>query len=379
MPKITDHLLLPASTPGTQRSLTVHRFGQPKARPKAYFQAALHADEWPGLLVVHHLLRLLEQADDKGGIRGEVVVVPVANPMGLSQYISGRLIGRFDFESGGNFNRNFPDLSGPAVEACRELLAGDLVADVGRLRKALVEAARQLPRQRELDSLKANLLELAVDGDYVFDLHCDGESLIHLYANHRHRRLAGELGAEIGAAVVILEDEPGGSPFDEACAGPWWKMEKPLGRKLPSACFAATVELRGQADVYDHYAAQDAANLFRFLQRRGIVEGEPGPMPQAIHLESPLDGVDVLTCPGAGILAYRKSLGDRVEEGEVVADLVDLLHENPHAARTPIPSATDGILFARMAEKLARPGQKICKVAGVERLAYREAGKLLED
>ncbi len=45
--------LIPMS-PGTARSLTVHRFGAPGARPKAYLQAGVHADEIPGLLVLHH-------------------------------------------------------------------------------------------------------------------------------------------------------------------------------------------------------------------------------------------------------------------------------------------------------------------------------------
>ncbi|MEZ5600227.1 MAG: hypothetical protein R3F36_04160 [Candidatus Competibacteraceae bacterium] len=48
MPTATDHLELPAPAPGTRRALRVHRYGTPGARPKAYFQAALHADEIPG-------------------------------------------------------------------------------------------------------------------------------------------------------------------------------------------------------------------------------------------------------------------------------------------------------------------------------------------
>ena len=35
--------------------------------------------------------------------------------------------------------------------------------------------------------------------------------------------------------------------------------------------------------------------------------------------------------------------------------------------------------FDRMTERLTRPGQKFCKVAGQESLSHRQAGKLLED
>ncbi len=376
-----SYIDLPSPSPGTRRSLTVHRFGAPGARPRVYFQAALHADEWPGLLVVHHLLKMLGQAEREGQIRGEVVVVPVANPVGLAQYINGRVVGRFDFDGAGNFNRGFPDLTEAALNQVGERLGNDPASNAALLREGLTAAAAALPRQREVDALKAELLTLSVGSDMVLDLHCDGESLLHLYASRWHRDLAVELGTELGVAVVLLEEEPGGSPFDEANAAPWWKLQKQCGaeRPVPLGCFAATVELRGQADVHDYYAESDAARLLRFLIRRGVVAGDPGPLPDPVHVESPLDGVDVLTSPSAGILAYHKALGDSVVRGEVVAELVELTGADPHQARTPIRADTDGILFARMAEKLARPGQKVCKIAGTTKLAYRQSGKLLED
>ncbi|MCB1765064.1 MAG: hypothetical protein KDJ22_03240 [Candidatus Competibacteraceae bacterium] len=55
------------------------------------------------------------------------------------------------------------------------------------------------------------------------------------------------LGAELGAEVVLLEENPGGEPFDEACADLWWKLREALPAHedvIPLACFATTVELR---------------------------------------------------------------------------------------------------------------------------------------
>ncbi|HPE74150.1 MAG TPA: succinylglutamate desuccinylase/aspartoacylase family protein, partial [Candidatus Competibacter sp.] len=187
--------------------------------------------------------------------------------------------------------------------------------------------------------------------------------------------------AELGAAAILLEEEPGGNPFDEACAGPWWKLRAALATEgpVPLACFATTVELRGQMDVSDEYAAADAAALLRFLRRCGVIAGEPGPLPESRCQPTPLNGVDVLTAPVAGVLVYRKRLGDAVSAGEVVAELVDPLGEPLGAARLTVRAATSGLLFARMGERLARPGQKFCKVAGREPLSYRQSGKLLED
>ncbi|MCB1765061.1 MAG: succinylglutamate desuccinylase/aspartoacylase family protein [Candidatus Competibacteraceae bacterium] len=382
MPADTATIELPAPTPGTQHTLRVHRYGAPGARPKAYFQAALHADEIPGLLVAQHLLRELEQAQTEGRILGEVIVVPVANPIGLNQHLHGRLLGRFDFEGAGNFNRGFPDLTPAVLARVQGRLSANPEANVALIREALRTVLAEQSALRETEALKRALLRLAFDADFVFDLHCDGEALLHLYASCWQREEAVALGAELGAEVVLLEENPGGEPFDEACAGLWWKLREALPAHeevIPLACFATTVELRGQADVNDEYAAVDAAALLRFLQRRGVIAGDPGPIPAPRCEPTPLDGVDVLTAPAAGVLVYRKQLGDAVAAGEVVAEWVDLLGNPPGMARMPICSATHGRLFARMTERLARPGQKICKVAGAESLSHRQAGKLLED
>lgn len=382
MPADTLTIELPTPAPGTQRFLRVHRYGAPGARPKAYFQAALHADEIPGMLVAQHLLRALEQAQAEGRIIGEVIVIPVANPIGLNQHLNGRLLGRFDFESTGNFNRGFPDLTPAVLVRVEGRLSADPETNVALIRATLRTVLAEQSALRETEALKLALLRLAIDADFVFDLHCDGESLLHLYASRWQREEAVALGAELGAEVVLLEENPGGGPFDEACAGLWWKLQEALPERqdaIPLACFATTVELRGQVDVSDDYAAADAAALLRFLQRRGVIAGNPGAVPEPRCEPTPLDGVDVLTAPAAGVLVYRKQLGDVVAKGEVIAELVDPLGHPPGMARMPICSATHGQLFARMTERLARPGQKVCKVAGAKSLSHRQAGKLLED
>src|SRR3546814_14407 len=96
MPARSDRLPLLSGSPGTARELVVHRFGQAAARPKIYLEAALHADETPGLLGLHHLYGLLEEADRRGGIAGEIVLVPYANPIGLAQFSNGDHAGRYE-------------------------------------------------------------------------------------------------------------------------------------------------------------------------------------------------------------------------------------------------------------------------------------------
>ena len=84
---------------------------------------------------------------------------------------------------------------------------------------------------------------------------------------------------------------------------------------------------------------------------------------------TPLAGVDYIKSPAAGILSYLKSPGDRVEKGETVALLTKPLESPGSGEKIAIASVTSGIFFARSADRFARPGKIIGKVAGKEPLA----------
>ena len=77
MTRITERHALLSETPGTHRVVTMHRYGADTSGKIAYVQASLHADETPAMACTHHLLQMLEEADNKGLIKGEIVVVPL--------------------------------------------------------------------------------------------------------------------------------------------------------------------------------------------------------------------------------------------------------------------------------------------------------------
>lgn len=379
MTRTTERIALASPAPGTQRSLKVHRYGTPGARPKAYLHAALHADEWPGLLTLNHLIGRLDTADAEGGILGEIVLLPYANPMGLAQRLNGYSMGRHAFDGGGNFNRNWPDLSEAAGDALEGKLSNDAAVNVEAVRAALKDAVADLPRRTELEGLRAQLLTLSIDADMVLDIHCDSISMLHLYANRDHEDTIMILAGDIASPVVLLEETPGGGPFDECNEAPWIKLRKrfDLDQALPNSCFATTVELRGGTDVRDDLARSDAEALLRFLMRKGVVGGDPGPLAKPPCEATLLKAMDVLKAPAAGLLAWHKTIGDRVEAGDLMAELVDIEADDPASARTPIHTRTSGLFFARPAETLVQPGDQIGKVAGREVLEYAKTDSIL--
>lgn len=363
---------------GTRRALTVRRYGKPGTGPKAYFQAALHADELPGVLVLHHLEKLLLMAEEKGDLTGEVVIVPFANPIGFTQYVDMKPLGRFDMRTGQNFNRHYPDLSDDLVKTVADKLGNDAGQNVkiirAELRRLIAERRENTGSLTDLQDLRFKLAELAIDADLVLDLHCDWQAAMHLYTSDSSWPDAADLSAQIGCEAALIAEESGDNPFDEAFSLPWVVLRRELGDRfpIPMATLATTIELRGEQDVYDHYAIEDAANMFRFLQRRGIIAGDPGPLPAAKCDATPLSGVDRVTATHGGMIVFAVDAGCYVTAGQELGYVLDV----ETGDKTPFFSRTSGFLYARVGGRLVVPGGLLCSVAGPEPLPGR-VGNLL--
>jgi uncharacterized protein len=362
--------LLPSS-PGLRHSLQVHRYGPAGRGPKAYIQAALHADEVPALLVAQQLHQALTVLDAAGELAGEVVLVPFANPLGLTQQVMGQHHGRFNLADGVNFNRLVPDVSTSVVAALAGKLGGNADHNVALVREALRQAAAALTANDTAQDLKNKLLQLAIDADVVLDLHCDGEAAMHLYGLTPQADLCIELGALLGARAVLLATESGDSPFDESCSRPWFALQQAQPNvPLPLVCFSTTVELRGQADTSHALAQKDAAALLEFLRRVGVLTGKPKPLHRARCEATPLAGSEPIVAPRAGVLVFHATLGMRVEAGTVIADLLDV----QTGEVLPLRCESAGVFYARVATRWATAGQRVAKVAGT---AILRTGKLL--
>lgn len=370
---------LPGQTPGQSRHLLFHCFGEEGKGPKAYLQASLHADETPAMLVAHHLLRLLLAAEARGAITGRIVLVPYANPLGLAQALGRDLSGRYELAGGGNFNRNWPALAEPVAARLQGRLGADAAANVAAIRAALRAVFDEMQPRNALDHLRVALGREACDADLVLDMHCDDEALLHLFLLPQHWPEARDLAAELGAEAVLLAEDSGGASFDESFSWPWVALARRFpGHPIPPACLASTLEFRGRGDVDDATAEADAAALFRVLQRRGLIAGDPGPLPPLKAEATDLAATDSVKAPAAGILAYRVGLGERVAKGQLLAELVDPAAEDPAAARREIRAATDGLLLSQRYHKYVFAGDGVAKVVGREPLPHR-VGYLLED
>lgn len=354
--------------------LTSFHYGVPGAGKKVYIQAALHADEVPGMLVAQFLRTELAALDDAGKIRGEVVLVPAANPIGLAQAIHGAPFGRFDLASGTNFNRAYKHVANDLKLSLEGKLTGDAAHNVALIRAHARAAVASWHPRTDTEALKKTLLGMAIDADIVLDLHCDNEAAIHIYAGTPLAEAAMPLAAYLGSRALLLALEAGEEPFDEACSRLWWDLATHFGPAfpIPPACMSVTVELRGEMDVSYELARRDARALLNYLAHAGVLDVTPDPMPAPLCQPTPLEGVEPISAPHSGVLVFVRQLGDQVKAGDALADLI----EPVSGKTTTLKTQVDGVFFASTAHRHVLRGMAVCKIAGA--VAYR-AGNLLSD
>ena len=348
---------LPRAGPGTRRSIVVQRFGEPGARPKAYLHAALHAQELPGIVVLDHLAGMLRDAD----VTGEVVIVPFANPIGLAQQVMMETPGRHDLDTGRNYNRGFPDILDEVVRSITGRLGRSHDANVARVRRAALDVLERRNVLREDDVLKTTLLRLSLDSDYVLDLHTAWEALPHMFVSSPHWPDAGDLARDMESEVVIVDDGNPMMTFKSAHVLFWQGIARhfPASLERPG-CLAAVLELRGQRDVDDHLTLPAARGLLRWLRRRGVVGGEPGPLPGPRCQARSIAGLRRLQAPAGGIVVYAGALGRHVARGETFAHILDPASGTRHPVTAPVA----GCLYTRRSHRLVRQGDYFCAIAG---------------
>jgi predicted deacylase len=360
-----DHSLLSPSL-GSQKTLTSFHYGVPGRGPKIYIQASLHAEELPGMLTCFHLRPLLEAADAAGQIAGEIIVVPVANPIGLAQRVDHKPMGRFELDTSENFNRHYPDLASAVLPQILGKLGPDAIANVKRVRGAMAHYLQNWVPTTELQSMRKTLASLAFDADTVLDLHCDCEAVMHFYCEESCWPQLEPIARFVGSEAILLAKDSGGGPIDECLSGVWWRLAdalKAAGDKspLPQGCCTTTIELRGELDVTHSLAQQDAKAIFSYLEHIGILAtGNTPALPELRCKPTPLAGSETLRADVAGVVVFTAEPGQHLKAGDPVAELI-----NPITLESrTVNAGVSGVFYARIRDRYVTTGCELGKIAG---------------
>jgi len=367
----TDKHLISAAHGSLHVELTSYRFGKPGGK-KAYIQAALHADEVPAMLAAQKLRARLEALEQQGKVTGEVIVVPAANPIGLGQVINERPFGRFDLSTGINFNRGYPHYFERLKTELEGLLGSDAAANVRAVRRLLRQYVAEWQPHSDTATLKKALFQMAIDADVVLDLHCENEGMLHLYAGTPLCNAVQPLADLMQASAMLYTLGAGGEPFDEACSRLWWDLAAYFGGRfpIPPACIAVTVELRGEVSVSHALAERDADAVLRYLALQDILDLGAIALPQPSCKPTPLEGTERVDATHSGLLVYRRELGEQLDAGDVVADLIDPVS----GETTQLKTSVAGVFFTRLSHRYVIRGMNVAKIAGAK--AFR-SGSLL--
>ncbi|SON56588.1 ectoine utilization protein EutE [Hartmannibacter diazotrophicus] len=340
--------------PGTAYGFPVYRFrgSQREDAPSAYLQAALHANELPGTAALHVLMEKLRKAEAEGRIAGDLTIVPFANPVGRSQVFNLEVQGRFDLGTRGNFNRDFPLIDRPDAS----LLADDA---------APITADKRL---------KARLLALSLGHDLVLDLHCDAEGLSYFYVPKELWPQSRDLARALGSSAVLFWSDGSDGAFEEAAVHPYLQMPSEEARLVQRV--VTTVEFRGIADVDPALAAEDADGLYRFLVGRGVIVDDAVAEGDWNGPAAPIENVEMMRSPAAGMIFYHVRPGDRVEEGDLLATIVTEPGEADGEIEVRAPQA--GLILTRRSHRQTRRGDDLLKLIGSKPAVALQSGTLEE-
>ena len=372
-----------ADTAGTLYNLSYYHFipDNKGEYPKIFLQAGLHADEQPGTLILHYLLEMLERADKSGQLNAEFIVFPMVNPIGLAQISNHHHSGRFDFSTGLNFNRNWPDLATCILNDERQTLQ-KLTQDKRKNKNIIISIARSWIANQTpvtaLEKLRVEIMKIAIECDVVLDLHCDVDATNHIYIVPQLMPEYQDLANWMGSKVTLTAENSGGGSFDEVWPRLWIDLQRFYPDKpIPPPVLSATLEYRGLIDVEEKLNRKDAENLIGFFISRGFLNSElnisPHVMPQAL----PFNATQIIKAEFSGLIIYHVNLGDKVDEGDLIASI--LLFDGPNAFRNKVPiyAGTSGVVFSLMLQKYIWKGEPLAKIAGKKPLSDRN-GVLLE-
>ena len=374
------HTNLAGDTPGVSTKLYWYTAGPEDAETRVHLQAALHADEQPGTMALHHLLPRLRDADAAGQLRAHFTIFPSVNPLGLANYSLRHHIGRYDIETGVNYNRRWPDLYPLVADAIAGRLTGDGRANIATIRAAVAAWIDSQEPRTAIQHLRLLVLKSAAAADIVLDLHCDDDSLKHIFTSPELMPGLQDLADWMGLAATLTAEDSGGGSFDEVLPTLYRKARiAHPGHPIPAGAETATLEYRGRADSFDAIGEEDAKGLFGFFAGRGLIATDPGPRPAPAPAPTPFEATEVLRVDAPGLLAYRVELGERVSKGQPIADLIAMDGPEAFMARRPILAGTDGFVLSRVMGKYVVRGAGIAKIVGTDILPARAGAYLLED
>lgn len=343
----------------------------------------MHASEVQGIAVLHFLMARLAEMP-QSALRGELSLLPMANPYGLSNKVGEHTVGPFFLGNGQNWNRAYARLACRNSHECDHPDQVDVslflrehsglpwpqVCDAYRaaLLRALTRLRRGLKLAGKLTTVRTQALAIqkqAMRADRVLDLHTSTRGVRFAYVPNQVEPMLEATYLDMPYFLVMGQQFTGA--LDEAVNHPWLLLAEAYHREhgaTGAKPAALTLELGSQEEILPEQAEREADNLLNWLRCIGALAGEAKPCP-----ESPLatdDTAYINVCaPYGGLVSFEVEPGQKVSAGQRLAQILVWSARSdsglPSRFRAVL-APQDGIVLARFPSAIVHQGAELYKL-----------------
>jgi predicted deacylase len=314
-----DRVPLARLPSGVELTTTVHRYRGATDGPTMYVQAAQHGREING----SEVLRRVHDRLDPGALAGEVIAVPVANPVTFDR-VSYTAPESLDSVNP-NMNRVWP---------------GD---EDGTLHQRMA----------------ARLWEYATEADVIVDLHTGSPDMLPhvVYADGDDQ--ARELAAAFGTDLLLAEPAGDDAPDEWRQRGFDGKLRVAAAREgIP----AITPELAHNKQLVEHAIETGVTGVCNVLRYLDALPDNPVENGDPRRARNHLGSVDA-SASGLFHVTGGYTVGDRIADGATIGSVYDpTTYESLQTAQ----AGHSGILYALTREATVTSGDRLAGIALVE-------------
>ena len=312
---------------GAALTVPVYRLKGEGGAPSVYIQANMHGAEVQGNAVIFQLLELLR--DTK--IKGDITLVPYANPVGCNHKNGEYTLGRFDPITGVNWNRMYHFDESIIKPFVRKSIGKDDKTIEANF-KALMTNSIEQKLDHNIFGLTTGqriayqLQRLAHQADLVLDLHTGPISSKHLYCPEYAVESAKYF--DIPHTLLIPNDFDGA--LDEATFCPWWKLQEAFSdlgiqfsissETLNKESF--TVELGSQEQIDLDVALEDAKSILSYLQYKNVIDTSEYQPQKLTRYACYLKDYKAFYSPMGGMVDYLAEFGKPLKAGQPLARIL---------------------------------------------------------
>lgn len=315
---------------GVATHLNLFRLSWGLPGPRVFLPASVHGAEVQGNLVLFHLMKWAKEHS----FRGELCLLPLANPSATGTKIGTQTYGRFNPVTGHNWNRNYHDLAkylgSEKIDAFALKHKAHTIDEIKKnFQKLLSECLDQIQKEEKDYGQKENgqvnwwLQKLSIECDLVLDLHTGPVACRYLYAPEALKESAKYLKIPY---TLIVPHEFGGA-FDEAVFVPWAKLQeafKKIGVDHPLIVESYTVEFGSEEKISSAEAQIDLDRLLTYFHFKKIIDQAP----QTKELNTPqfysaLKDYKTYYAPRGGLYEYIIKPGTHYSKGETLASCLN--------------------------------------------------------